>query len=244
MPAINFRPRLVPTLFAVPIVLLCLGLGVWQVQRLIWKEGLIAERAAATKAVPAPAPQTLADAKKLEFRPVTLDGVFLNDREIYLHAIAPSGREGYQVLTPLMVAEGAAVLIDRGFIPTELRDPAKRAAGQLSGTQHVTGLVRLPPSGRPNWFLPDNNPAQNHWFWVDLPAMAAADRLEKVAPYYIDADATPNPGGWPQGGSDLLPELPNHHLQYAITWFSLAVAMVVIYVMYHRRPGSDGGSAG
>lgn len=242
MPAIDFRPRLVPTLFAVPIVLLCLGLGVWQVQRLQWKEGLIAERAAALKAAPVPAPQTLADAKKLEFRPVTLDGVFLNDREIYLHAIAPSGREGYQVLTPLLVAEGEAVFVDRGFIPTELRDPAKRAAGQLSGTQHVTGFVRLPPSGRPNWFLPDNNAAQNHWFWVDLPAMAAADQLEKVAPYYLDADATPNPGGWPQGGTDLLPELPNHHLQYAVTWFSLAVAMIVIYVMYHRRPGPGGGS--
>jgi surfeit locus 1 family protein len=243
MPAISFQPRLVPTLFAVPIVLLCLGLGVWQVQRLAWKEGLIAQRAAATKAAPVPAPQALADAKKLEFRPVTLDGVFLNDREIYLHAIAPSGREGYQVLTPVTVAEGQAVFIDRGFIPTELRDPAKRAAGQLSGTQHVTGLVRLPPSGRPNWFLPDNNAAKNHWFWVDLPAMAAADRLEKVAPYYVDADATPNPGGWPQGGAELLPELPNHHLQYAITWFALAVAMIVIYVMFHRRPGADGDSA-
>lgn len=239
MPAISFRPRLVPTLFAVPIVLICLGLGVWQVQRLYWKEGLIAERAAAAKAAPVPAPQTFAEAKKLEFRPVTLDGVFLNDREIYLHAIAPSGREGYQVLTPLMVAEGEAVFVDRGFIPTELRDPEKREAGQLSGTQHVTGLVRLPPPGKPNWFLPANNAAQNHWFWVDLPGMAAADRLEKTAPYYIDADATPNPGGWPKGGSDLIPELPNHHLQYAITWFALAGAMIVIYVMAHRRPGRD-----
>lgn len=240
MPPFGFRPRLVPTLFAVPVVLLCLGLGAWQVQRLQWKEGLIAERAAATKAAPVPAPQTLADAGKLEFRPVTLDGVFLNDRELYLHAIAPSGREGYQVLTPLMVAEGQAVLIDRGFVPTELRDPAKRAAGQLSGTRRVSGLVRLPPSGKPNVFLPANDAARNHWFWVDLPAMAAADRLEKVAPYYIDADATPNPGGWPKGGADLLPELPNHHLQYVITWFALAAAMVVIYVIYHRRPGADG----
>ncbi|HEY1796766.1 MAG TPA: SURF1 family protein [Stellaceae bacterium] len=238
MPAINFQPRLVPTLFAVPIVLLCLGLGVWQVQRLFWKEGLIAERAAATKAAPVPAPRTLADARKLEFRAVTLDGVFLNDREIYLHAIAPSGREGYQILTPLMVAEGEAVFIDRGFIPTELRDPEKREAGQLSGTQHVTGVVRLPPSGKPNLFLPANDAPRNHWFWVDLRAMAAADRLEKVAPYYLDADATQNPGGWPKGGTGLLPELPNHHLQYAITWFALAAAMVVIYVLYHRRPGA------
>jgi surfeit locus 1 family protein len=235
---IGFRPRLVPTLFAVPTVLLCLGLGIWQVQRLEWKEGLIAMRAVATQAAPVPAPQTLAQARALEYRPVTAEGVFLNDRELYLHAIAPNGREGYQILTPLLVAEGRAILVDRGFVPTELRDPAKREAGQLSGTHRVTGLLRLPPGGRPNWFLPDNDAAKNHWFWVDLSAMQAADNLENVAPYYLDADKTPNPGGWPRGGADLLPELPNNHLQYAITWFALAVAMGVIYVVYHR-PGAS-----
>ena len=87
----------------------------------------------------------------------------------------------------------------------------------------IEGLLRLPPDGRPNWFLPDNRPDLNYWFWVDLPAMAAADRLDHVAPFYIDADATPNPGGWPKGGVTRL-ALPNNHLQYAITWFSLAVA--------------------
>ncbi len=128
-----------------------------------------------------------------------------------------------------------AILVDRGFVPTELRDPAKRAAGQPSGTVRVVGLLRLPPAGRPNWFLPDNRSDLNHWFWVDLPAMAAADHLDGLAPYYIAADKSPNPGGWPQGGSDLLPELPNNHLQYAITWLALAVAMGVIYVIYHRH---------
>ena len=64
----------------------------------------------------------------------------------------------------------------------------------------MQGLLRLPPAGRPNWFLPDNRPDLNYWFWVDLPAMSAADKLDRVAPFYIDADATPNPGGWPKGG--------------------------------------------
>lgn len=234
----GFRPRLVPTLFMVPTVLLCLGLGIWQVQRLHWKEGLIAAREAALTAAPVPPPQTLAEARKLEFHPVAADGVFLNDRELYLHAISPAGHEGYQVLTPLAVAEGRTILVDRGFIPTELRDPSKRAAGQLSGTVHVAGVLRLPPTGKPNWFLPDNRPDLNHWFWVDLPAMAAAARLENPAPYYLDAGKAPNPGGWPLGGSVLLPELPNNHLEYAITWFALAGAMIVIYLLYHRRPNS------
>jgi surfeit locus 1 family protein len=98
----------------------------------------------------------------------------------------------------------------------------------------MQGLLRLPPAGRPNWFLPDNRPDLNYWFWVDLPAMSAADKLDRVAPFYIDAEATPNPGGWPKGGVTRL-TLPNNHLQYAITWFSLAVALIVIYVLFHRR---------
>ena len=99
----------------------------------------------------------------------------------------------------------------------------------------VTGLLRL-PHGRPGWFVPDNRPDLNYWFWVDLPAMAAATSLSDVVPFYIDADATPNPGGWPKGGVTQI-DLPNDHLQYAITWFALAAAAVVVYSFGGARPG-------
>ena len=119
-------------------------------------------------------------------------------------------------------------------MPTNLRAPASRAAAPLAGTVHIRGLLRLPPAKKPSWFIPDNRPDLNYWFWIDLPAMAAADHLDlaNFAPFYIDADASPNPGGWPQGGVTPL-SLPDNHLQYAITWFSLAAALVVIYVVYH-----------
>jgi surfeit locus 1 family protein len=94
-------------------------------------------------------------------------------------------------------------------------------------------LLRL-PKGKPSWLVPDNRPDLNYWFWVDLPAMAKADGLDDVAPFYIDGDATPNPGGWPQGGVTPL-ELPNNHLQYAITWFALAAGMLVIYIVSLRQ---------
>ena len=138
------------------------------------------------------------------------------------------------MLTPLREPGGRIVFVNRGFIPAELKDPAKRSAGQISGTVRVAGLLRLPPAEKPAWFLPDNRADLNYWFWIDLPAMAAADELDRVAPFYIDADATPNPGGWPKGGITRL-ELRNDHLQYAITWFSLAVALIVVYVLFHRR---------
>jgi surfeit locus 1 family protein len=230
----GFRPRLAPTLFTVPVVLLCAALGLWQVQRLHWKEGLIAQREAALKAAPAAPPQTLADARALEFHPVVDAGVFRNDKEILLHAIGPKGGAGFDVLTPLREAKGRIVFVDRGFVPTELKDPAKRAAGQPAGSVRVAGLLRLAPEQKPNWFVPDNRPDRDDWFWVDLAAMGRADGLADVAPFYIDADAAANPGGWPRGEASL-PALPNNHLQYAVTWFSLAVAAIVIYLLSERR---------
>jgi surfeit locus 1 family protein len=233
----GFRPQLWPTVFALPIVLLCLGLGSWQIQRLFWKEGLIASRATAVAAPPVFASSIAGTAPAMEFHHVSDIGVFLHDKEIFVGATSEAGRNGYQVLTPLREPDGRIVFVNRGFIPAELKERAKRIAGEPAAPVHIEGLLRLPPDGRPNWFLPDNRPDMNYWFWVDLPAMAAADNLDRVAPFYIDADATPNPGGWPRGGVTRL-ALPNDHLQYAITWFSLAVAMIVIYVVFHRRdPG-------
>jgi surfeit locus 1 family protein len=230
----GFRPRLAPTLFTVPVALLCAALGVWQLQRLEWKRGLIAQREAALAAVATPPPRSLAEARALEFHPVFDQGVFLYDQEILLNAIGPKGGAGFDVLTPLREPGGRIVFVNRGYVPTELKNRAARAAGSPAGTVRVAGRLRLPPEKKPNWFVPDNRPDKDSWFWVDLKAMSAADRLAGVAPFYIDADAAPNPQGWPRGGASL-PELPNHHLQYAITWFSLAVAAIVIYLLSQRR---------
>jgi len=230
----GFRPLFWPTLFTAPAVLLLLALGFWQVERLFWKKDLIAQRQAAVAAPRVAAPRSLEEARGMEFHHIVDEGVFLHDKEIFLGATSEAGRQGYQVLTPLLEVGGRTVLINRGFIPAELKDSNKRDVGQIAGTVRIQGLLRLPPAERPAWFLPDNRPDLNYWFWVDLPAMSAADGLDRVAPFYIDADETPNPGGWPKGGVTRL-VLPNDHLQYAITWFSLAVALIVIYVLFHRR---------
>jgi surfeit locus 1 family protein len=231
---IGFRPRLVPTLFTVPGVLILLALGIWQVQRLHWKEGLIAQRDAAIAAAPITPPQTLAEARIDDFHPIVAEGTFANDKELFLAASSDSGEGGYQIVTPLKMTDGRTIFVNRGFIPLYLKDKAKREAGELSGDVRVTGLLRVPPAEKPSFFLPDNRPDLNLWFWVDLPAMARLDGTADPAPFYIDADKTPNLGGWPKGGVTRL-ELPNDHLQYAITWFSLAVALIVIYVLYHRN---------
>jgi len=231
---LGFGPRLIPTLFTVPGVLILIGLGIWQVQRLHWKEGLIAQRDAAVVAAPIAPPPTLDAARPLEFHHVVADGTFENDKELFLAASSDNGESGYQVVTPLVMGDGRTMLVNRGFIPLELKDRAKRAAGEVTGTVHVVGLLRVPPDKKPSFFLPDNRPDLNLWFWVDLPAMARQDGIADPVPFYVDADKAPNPGGWPKGGITRL-DLPNDHLQYAITWFSLAVALIVIYVLYHRQ---------
>ena len=147
----GLRPQFWPTLFAAPTILVLFGLGAWQIQRHFWKEHLIAERAAAVAARVVPTPQTLAQARRLEFHRVTAEGIFLHAKEIYLGASAGAGRIGYQVLTPLMKPSGDIVFINRGFIPAELKNPAKRVAGQIGGTVRIVGFLRLPPLARPNW---------------------------------------------------------------------------------------------
>jgi surfeit locus 1 family protein len=229
----GFRPRRGPTLFTAAVTLLCLALGVWQIQRLHWKEGLIAARRAALAAAPAALPQTAAEARAHALRRVVDEGTFLYGKEILVHAIGPDGGLGFRVLTPLREAGGRIVFVNRGFIPARLKNPAARRAGNPAGSVRVAGMLRL-PGGKPGLFIPDNHPARGAWYWTDVPAMARADGFARVAPFYIDADATPNPGGWPKGGVSL-PALPNHHLQYAITWFALAAAALVIYFLSQRR---------
>ncbi|HWI29541.1 MAG TPA: SURF1 family protein [Stellaceae bacterium] len=231
-----------PSFFSLLAFFLLIALGTWQVQRLGWKERLIAERHAAVTAPPIALPKSLAEAQRLEYRHITATGTFLNDRELFLGATDEEGHAGYHVITPLRLADGGVLLVDRGFIPEDRKSPSSRAAGELSGEVTVTGLVRLAPSSKPAWFIPDNSVERNYWIWVDIPAMARADHLDRVYPFYMDADATPNPGGLPRGGQTRL-ELPNNHLQYAITWYSLAGALVVIYIIFIRRRLAERGAA-
>jgi surfeit locus 1 family protein len=124
--------------------------------------------------------------------------------------------------------DGAAVLVDRGWVPADQAHPAARRQGQLEGRVEITGIARYRAEGRPGWFTPDNQPEQRLWYSYDLPALEAAVGME-LLPVVVEADATANPGGLPRGGRTNL-VLPNNHLQYAITWYGLAAALVAIYV--------------
>lgn len=228
----RFRPTLWPTLFTVPTLILLIGLGSWQLERLAWKENLIAQRTTRSAAAPMALPADGADPAGYEFSKTRVAGRFRHDKEMFLAARSLNGNVGFHVVTPLIAADGGAVLIDRGWIPSDRKDPTTRLAGELEGSVTIEGLLR--GSQQKHWLVPDNEPANNVWFYVDVPAMAAAAGLARARPYFIEAGPAANPGGYPIGGQSRI-ELPNNHLQYALIWYSFAVSLLVIYVLYHLK---------
>lgn len=230
---------LVPTIMVVLALPILVGLGFWQLERLAWKEGLITAITERTKAEPVDVGAFFDGlaGKPLEageYTRVTARGRFLHDKELYLYAPSPTQGPGFQVVTPFVLAGTERVLlVNRGFVPEGLRDPAARAEGQVASETAVTGLVRAPASK--GGFTPDNDAKANLWFWRDFDRMIAAAFADgvmpqKTIPLFIDAEAAA-PGGWPKGGATEL-KLPNRHLEYALTWFGLAAALAAIYAMY------------
>lgn len=232
----GIRPAaIVVILMTVILTGLLLALGTWQVKRLSWKLDLIAqvEQRAHAAPVDAPAPSewgSLTDPATYEYRRVRLTGIFRHQDEVQVYTVSDLG-PGYWVLTPLQRDDGSLVIVNRGFVPSDKRDPSTRLAGELPASVEVVGLMRAPETG--GLFLRTNDPANNRWYSRNIAQIAEANSLGAVAPFYVDADATPNPGGLPIGGKTML-TFPNSHLSYAITWYILA-AMTIAAGWYVTR---------
>jgi len=216
-------------------VALLTGLGVWQLQRLAWKEGLIAEVSARVHAAPvdAPEPSTWAALRPAdyEYRHVRAHGVYDYDHQaLVFRALGnPRGRfggPGYLVMTPLKIASGESVIVNRGFVPDDRK--ADAASGPRGETE-VVGLMRA--SEDRTWFTPADDPAKGQWFTRDVAALARAMSLSAYAPFSIDADAGPDPLALPEGGETVL-SFPNNHLSYAFTWFGMALALVGVFLSW------------
>ena len=224
--------RFWPTLIFVVLFATLLGLGFWQVQRLAWKENLIATIAARMQEDPLDV--TAIPPDKIDYHPATATGTFQNDKTIYIHAIErDTGTGGYHVITAMLLSSGKTLLVDRGFIPFE-----KRASAEYTKPTHplfIRGISRVPNHPL---MQPENNPATGDYYWVDIPALTAQFNLNEVLPFVLAADKGPNPDRdsmvLPHGGQTQM-EIPNDHFGYAVTWFSLAGALAIIYGIWLRR---------
>ncbi|HVZ91190.1 MAG TPA: SURF1 family protein [Rhizomicrobium sp.] len=235
--AFLFRPLWKLTV-ATAVAFACLvSLGVWQLDRLQWKLALIAEVTRNMAAPPVTAAGALAMGPRAEYRRVALEGRFDNAKEAYIFGTDAHGRAVYHVAVPFLDDRAGWFLVDRGVVPKEKLDPATRREGQIVGPTRVVGVWRTPE--KPGAFTPSADLARRIWYAHDLGAIAKADGVALAAPVVVEADASPNRGGWPKGGQTVV-RFRNEHLQYAITWFGLAAVLLGVYLAYHVSLGRLG----
>lgn len=230
----RFRPTFWATVFTVPALMVLIALGTWQLQRLGWKEEQIAIRQERSQPPGIELPASFPDPAAIEFTRVRLRGEFLHDQEFYLGSRTESGRIGIAVVTPFQLTDGRTILVNRGWVPEDRRDPATRAEGQLQGEIEIEALLRTDGWKGYDFVKPPNKPEERFYFWLDLPVMAAYVDRPIITEVYADAVASDIPGGLPIGGQTRI-QLKNDHLEYAITWYSFAVILAVIYFLFHYR---------
>jgi cytochrome oxidase assembly protein ShyY1 len=227
---------IVPGIFTAISLAILISLGMWQLQRKAWKEGLIATLDAQLAAAPAP----LAPASQWagmtrdnsEFRRVTLHADFsAGATPVYLYTGASALRAdvkqpGYFVFVPAKLPDGGTVVVNRGYVPVD------RKTEPEAGAIEITGYVRWPET--PGLFVAEHDAAGDIWFVRDPAAMAKLRGWGAVAPFYIDQEAPVPPGGYPKPGP-LTVRLKNDHLGYAITWFGLAASLVAVFLGWAIR---------
>ncbi len=233
---------LVAGVLALAAFALLVSLGTWQMRRLAWKEDLIAKIEARVHAAPQALPSEgewpSLKPDDYEYRHVSVTGVFEHDKEaLIFRASGPNeglSQPGYVVMTPLRLPTGAHILIARGFVPEAFKDPQSRPQGQIQGVVTLSGLMRAPEAR--NGFTPADTPEKGLWYTRDPAAMATFLNLPRIAPFSLDADATPVPGGWPKAGVTVV-KISNDHLSYALTWYGLAATLVglVGFVVWRSR---------
>ncbi len=224
----KFNAGLIPTIISLISFAVCIALGVWQIQRMHWKNDLIAKAEAGLKSSPKP---FASDATYQEFEKLEVSGVFIHDKEM-LFGQYYGDQWGYKVVTPLKTQKGKYVFINRGWIPKENRDASTRSEQQTEKPVTIVGLVRL--GNKKGLFTPENDAAKNFWFWFDITAMKSYTGLENATDFVIEKVATDQ-----EKDARTLPipakeevKFYNAHLAYVITWFGIALSILVIYIAY------------
>lgn len=229
------RFAVIPALATAIGIVILIGLGIWQVQRLHWKEGLLARIAALQSAPPQPLDGVLrraANDPDIDYVRVRATCPDIETAPYLRLYSVKDGYAGWRIIAacPLTGGSYGAILVDRGFLDQRL----KLTVGQTISTP-IVGILRRGDTR--NFVTPRNDPAQNLWYGRDIAAMAQALGVSKPAPTYLMLEQ-PAP---PPGGPVIAPlpsDIPNNHLQYAITWFGLALALAGVYAasLWRKRP--------
>jgi surfeit locus 1 family protein len=221
---------------AIGIAVLCL-LGAWQLQRMSWKQALLAEIAVRGRSESIGLTEVLkrrSAGEGVEFLKLSVKGHYLHETEKLVMSVF-DGNPAWDVVTPLVTAEQQLILVDRGLVPDDLRDPAKRAKTNPAGDVEVAGVIRDHSTAR-GFFSPDNDVKANQWFWWDVPAMLAATQLPPgvtAVPFVLHVSPVAGGKSFPRP-QPAAAGLHDNHLQYAMTWFALALVLLAIAGLYVR----------
>jgi surfeit locus 1 family protein len=232
----SVRKRIAAGVLCLIGVGILVGLGVWQLQRLKWKEDLLARVAALQTAPARPLEGVLAAGGDLDFKRADVACPDLERRPMLRMFAVRDGTAGYHLIAACPIKAGvyASVLVDRGFISIE-----QSATAMQPGRETLPGLVTgvLRKGDKATFVTPANRSGDNLWYSRDVPAMAKALNAGAPAPVFLMLE---KPAALPSGPlpAPMPAEIPNRHLEYALTWFGLAAALVGVYVamLFRRRP--------
>ena len=227
-----YPPKMGAWIGIISVTIMLFWLGIWQLGRLQWKEGLIhaIETSRYTRAMEC-LPKHISDTRSMDFARVHLVGEYLHDYEIHLAARYYQSQLGYHILTPFQLEDGRIVLVNRGWVKLEDKNPANRTDSQLKGKQSIIVMIRN--DNDRSYFTPDPDIKDNVWFWRDLTAISKATGLQ-LLPVNVDLLYKAPLGGRPHP-SDGLIELRNDHLGYALTWFCIGITGLITFIMFYYR---------
>lgn len=229
------KPTPLAWLFFLGALITTVGLGTWQVQRLQWKQGLIAEIEAAKQHAPLSErdlPTTEEGWKEKNFWPVKVTGTWDSSIEYHMGTRYYKSQRGYHVVQPLILKDKRVIFVNRGWIPMEKKEIGERPRSIGVGRETITGLIRY-GSDRSK-LTPPNDAEKNFWFDRDIAEMAAFYEVKNVLPAMIDQVGPQDPAKLPiPSDGDI--KIYNQHLSYILTWYGIALSVLVIFVLAHRK---------
>ena len=232
-----FKPLMWPTIFFLFSLSILISLGVWQIQRLIWKEDLISFYNDQYQNSVIRLDESSIIPKDIEFRKVKVNGSFLNNKEIQVTGKVYEGNAGFHVITPFVMSNGKIILVNRGWVSENYRMPKTRKFSLLNENIMIEGIARLPQ--KKGYFVPENDPKNRFWFTIKPNEIRRYLKLDEkifIKNFYIDILRDSKQIKLPIGIKPGI-NLRNQHLSYAMTWFSLAVVLIIIYISYHYSEG-------
>ena len=234
---IQFKPMLWPTIFSILIFLMLITFGTWQVKRLFWKEALIKNYLTQSQSNPIIDPAELENPLINEFKSIGILGRFMHSNEIYITGKTYEGNAGFHVVTPFKMENNKIILINRGWVSESYKNPDKRKFSLTKDLVKLKGIIRYPQ--KKGYFVPENDGINGFWFTIipnqifDFLNITSNPIIDK---YYIDALRIGEKLTLPIG-VDGEPKFRNQHLSYAITWYGLALSLLIVYFSYHASSG-------